>query len=108
MQTDFWLVETIFFHYLIYFSRSPFSKLAETHFPVQKNSIAFLFRALFRASESRYLSYTEDYLKPVILLLATIFLIFWIFLSMEAVFLSNRNVFLNEFSISAGGNRLSV
>ena len=37
----FWLVETIFFHCLIYFSRSPSSQLAETHFSVQKNSIVF-------------------------------------------------------------------
>ena len=34
-------------------------------------------------------------------------LIFWIFLSMEVVCRSKRNVFLNEFSIPASGNRLS-
>ena len=35
------LVETIFFHYIIYCSRIPSLQLAETHFSVQKNSIAF-------------------------------------------------------------------
>ena len=37
----FWLVETILFHWLIYFSRSPSSQLAETYFSVEKNSIDF-------------------------------------------------------------------
>ena len=37
----FWLVETILFHWLIYFSRSPSSHLAETYFSVEKNSIDF-------------------------------------------------------------------
>ena len=37
----FWLVETIFFNCLMYFSRSPLSQLAETHFLVQNNSIVF-------------------------------------------------------------------
>ena len=40
-KLTFWLVQTIFFHFLIYFSRSPSSQLAETHFSVQKNSIVF-------------------------------------------------------------------
>ena len=37
----FWLLETIFFHCLLYFSRSPSSQSAETHFSVQKNSIFY-------------------------------------------------------------------
>ena len=37
----FWLVETIWFHCLIYFFRSPSFQLAETYFSVQKNSIVF-------------------------------------------------------------------
>ena len=38
----FFLMETTFFHCLVYFSRSPSSQLVKTHFSVQKNSIFFI------------------------------------------------------------------
>ena len=44
----FWVVETIFFHCLIYLSRSPSSQLVETHFSVQKNSIVFYSKPCFQ------------------------------------------------------------
>ena len=37
----FWLVETIFFHCLIYFLRSPSCQLAERYFSARKNRIIF-------------------------------------------------------------------
>ena len=70
----FWLVETIFFHCLIYFSRRLSPQLAKTHFSVQKNSsYCFLFRAFFPVDENHFLNCREACLKPLSLLLATIF-----------------------------------
>ena len=90
-----WLVETIF-HWLIYFSRSPSSQLAETHFSVQKKRLFFIQSFLFFYWKPIFKLW-RSYFKPLIILLD--YAIFWISVSMEAVFPSNRNVFLNKFSI---------
>ena len=57
------LVETIFFHWLRYFSRSSSSRLVETHFLVQKKKYCFFLRTFFPASGNHYLNYREAYLK---------------------------------------------
>ena len=69
----------------------------KTHFSVQKNSIVFYSELFFLLVKT--IVYNPYYYCS---------LIFWIFLSMKVVFRSKRNVFLNEFSIPASGNRLSV
>ena len=74
--------KTIFFHCLGYFSRSHSSRLVQTHFSVQKKKFCFLLRAFFPASGNYYLKYWQPFS-----------FVFQIFLSMEAVFLSNRKVF---------------
>ena len=78
----FWLRETIFFHCHRYFSRSPSSRIMETHFSVQKKKYCFLFRIFFPSSRIHYLNYREAYLKLLLLLLTTILSDFQIFLSM--------------------------
>ena len=86
----------------------------ESFIPVSGNAFFspkeqyFLFRAFLPASENHYLNYTEAYLKPLLLLLATIFLNSLNNPVNGRNFPSNRNVFLIEFSIPASGNRLSV
>ena len=69
----------------------------KTHFSVQKNSIVFYSELFFLLVKT--IVYNPYYYCS---------LIFWIFLSMEVVCRSKRNVFLNEFSIPASGNRLSA
>ena len=65
--------QTIFFHYLRYFSRSSLSRLVETHFSVQKKKSVFYLELFFPANGNHYLNYREAYLKLLSLLLATIF-----------------------------------
>ena len=86
----FWLVQTTFQGAL---HRNKY----KTHFSVQKNSIVFYLELFFQLVKT--IVYNPYYYCS---------LIFWIFLSREVVFRSKRNVFLNEFSIPASGNRLSV
>ena len=69
----------------------------KTHFSVQRISVVFYSELFFLLVKT--IVYNPYYYCS---------LIFWIFLSREVVFRSKRNVFLNEFSIPASGNRLSV
>ena len=96
-------METIFFHCLRYVSRSSSSRLVKIHFPVQKEKYCFLPRTFFPASGNHYLNYREAYLKPLSLLLATIFFDFSYISGNVSIFLSNRNGFFNKFSILARG-----
>ena len=89
------------------FFKESFIPISGNAYFCPKEQNCLLFKAFFSASEKHYLNYREAFSKPLLLLLATM-RIFWILLSMEAVFPSNRNVFANEFSILGGGNRLSV
>ena len=102
-----WLAETIFLQCLRYFSRSPSSRLVGMYFSVQKK-YCFSFRAFFPASGNHYLNYRVAYLKLLLVLLVAIFFDFSDIPVIGSSFSLIRNVFLNKFSIPAGGNRFAA
>ena len=57
----FYLLETIFFHFLRYFSRSSSSRIVETNFSVQKKMYWYLLRTFFPATGNHYLDCKEAY-----------------------------------------------
>ena len=75
----------------------------KTHFAVQKNSIVFYSELFFLLVKTIIEIIEKPIYNPY-----CCSLIFWILLSMGAVFPSKRNVFLKEFSIPAYGKRRSV
>ena len=101
-------METIFFHCFRYFSTSPSFRLVGIHFSVQKKKYCFLLITFFPAGRTHYLNHRETYLKLFALPLATIFFNFSDISANASFSLCRRNVFLNKFSVPAGGNRFSV
>ena len=108
METDFLASGNHFVPLSHIFFKKSFIPTSGNVFFCSKERHCFLFRAFFPARQNHYSNYREAYLKPLLLLLATIFFDFLDVPVNGSSFPSNRNLFLNEFFIPANGNRHSV
>ena len=74
VETDFLASGNHFFPWSHIFFKKSFIPISRSDLFSPKEWYCFSFRAFFPASENRFLNYGEAYLKPLFLLLATVFL----------------------------------